>query len=182
MVGSGTALSYRRITRSAGPEPYANPPRIGGAMMLAATLNAAASSMTITAQSLAGRVVSGDRFQIGATTFEASAVAQDDGANRIVVPLTFAAPTTIASGTAVAPIWSADKRVRGIVSPMRRQLREDVLLEMRDLEVTVAARDLSFEPFPQDRVILPDGDSREVVAIIPLMADGIAYAWRLQVR
>ncbi len=182
MASSGTAITYRRITRAAGPEPYANPPRISGAMTLAATLNAAATSMTITAQALVGRVVAGDRFRIGNTTFQASVASNDDGANRIVVPLTFAAPATVASGTTVTPLWSADYTVQATVTPMGRQLREDILVEMRDLQVVVAAQNLPFEPFQQDRVVLPDGDSREVVAIMPLMADGIAYAWRLQVR
>ena len=182
MISSGTAITYRRVTRASGPEPYANPPRISGGITLAATLNAAATSLTITAQALAGRVVAGDRFRIGSTTFEASAAANDDSANQIVVPLTFAAPATIASGSAVTPLWAADYTVQATVTPMGRQLREDILVEMRDLQVVVAARDLPFEPFQQDRVVLPDGDNREVVAIMPLMADGIAYAWRLQVR
>lgn len=184
MATESGVVTYRRTTRKDGPEPYPNPPRIGGTLALAATLNAGATTMLLGASLLFGRVVAEDRFRVGtsATVFQAAGEALDDGANRITVPLTFAAPATLASGTAITPIWSADREITAIIQPLSRRLREDVLLEMRDLQVTIAATAMPFEPYVQDRIVLPGGDVREVVAIIPMMADGVPYAWRLQVR
>ena len=177
-------ITYRRITRKDGAEPYPNPPRISGALTVAATLNAGSSSLVLGATVLFGRVIAGDRFRVGAsaTVFGAQAEALDNGANQITVPLTVAAAATVAIGTAITPVWSADRETKALITPLSRRLREDVLLEARDLQVTIAAADLPFEPFVQDRVVLPGGDIREVVAIMPMMADGIPYAWRLQVR
>lgn len=185
VLGSkGGIVTYRRTTRKDGYEPYPNPPRIGGTLSLAAALNAGSSSLTIGATVLVGRIIAGDRFRIGtsATVFQAASEALDDGANRITVPLTFAAPSTVASGTALTPIWAADRELRAVIQSLSRRLREDVLLEMRDLQVTISADDLPFEPFVQDRIVLPGGDVREVVAIMPMMMDGLPYAWRLQLR
>jgi hypothetical protein len=180
----GGVITYRRTTRKDGYEPYPNPPRNSGALTLASTLTAGATSLVLGASALVGRIIAGDRFRLGATIppVEAQAEALDDGANRITVPLTFAAPATIASGTAVTPIWSADREIKAVIAPMSRRLREDVLLETRDLQITIAGADISFEPYVQDRVVLPGGDVREVVAIMPMMVDGFPFAWRLQVR
>lgn len=175
-----TTVTYRQVTKTAGPTPALNPPRHGDLLVSGAHL-AAAMTLNLSSAVLVGRVVAGDRFLIGADWVEASATATA-AANAIAVPLTYGLPNPLAGGEAVTPQWAADIDCVASVKPGMQRLVEGKLTQVSDYAITVAAADLGdITPRAED-VVTWKGMKATVLTVEPMLADGDPFAFILQVQ
>lgn len=179
--GDGRGLvTFRHIATLSGVDPAQNPPRVSG-LVVDGNPAQGDTSMGVRAAALVGRFVPGDRLFIGDAilTVAADAVAAGNAAS---LTLTAGLPGPLADGEGIAVAWVNEATCVADIVGLGRRVPDGRLIKTRDLFLTVAARLLPFEPDVGDRVTLPSGDVREIVALTPMFLDGIPISYRIQVR
>jgi len=167
----GGRVTYRHITRLAGPDPAPNPARIAGP-----------TTFGLRGTAMVGRFIAGDLLRIGDAILAVAADAVADN-NAATVTITAGLPVGLADGAAVAVEWlNVRADVPAEIQGLGERIPDGTLVEMRDLFLTIAAGNLPWPPASGDEVALPGGDIRSVVVAQPIMEEGIAVTWRVQVR
>jgi hypothetical protein len=177
----GGRVTYRHITRLAGPDPAPNPARIAGLVVNGNPL-AGATTFGLRGTAMVGRFIAGDLLRIGDAILAVAADAVADN-NAATVTITAGLPVGLADGAAVAVEWlNVRADVPAEIQGLGERIPDGTLVEMRDLFLTIAAGNLPWPPASGDEVALPGGDIRSVVVAQPIMEEGIAVTWRVQVR
>lgn len=174
-------VTYRRITRLAGPDPAPNPARVSG-LVINGNPNAGATAIALRATALVGRLIAGDILRVGTAILRVAADAIA-ASNAVTVTLSAGLPEALSDGAPVEVEWlNVRAGIPADIQGLGERIPDGTLIEMRDLFLTISAGSLPWRPASGDEVILPGGDVRAVVVAQPVMEQGISISWRLQVR
>lgn len=183
----GTPITLRRITRTGGPAPAVNPPRVAGAMVDGAH-SAFATTLSLRGAELVGRFLVGDGIALanGPVVYvSAPTIAAED--NTVVLPIAGQLGAAIADGAAASFFWAADNILHAKITPYPRQLIDGSMILPTDLRVRVAAMAIAAPPKPQDVLILEteEGAGTKLLTVIgysPLAEDNVVIAYDIQAR
>jgi hypothetical protein len=180
--GNRAKIIYRHISVQAGANPAPNPPRYANLVVNGAALPGA-STLGVRGSPLVGRFIAGDQIKlaVGGEIFNviADAVAVSNAA---VLTLSGVLPYAVSDGDPIIPIWLNERSIVADIVGLGTRVPDGHIIQTRDLFLTIAANSIPWEPRNGDRITLPSGDVREVVAWTPALVDGVPISYRLQVR
>ena len=180
----GTQITLRRVTTSAAPELLPNPPTLNDPSMDGATL-AGATTIAFSATEARGRMLAGDKLTIERVIYRVTATIESRDLDELApgfdaVTISPALRANVADGAVITPKWAADETINAVIQSYPRRLIDGTMIQARDLQVVIAAHNLT-APTETDKLII-DGDIRSIVMVVPAYARGVIMKWDIQAR
>lgn len=177
----GKQMTYRRVTKSSGPNPKLNPP-----LAVAPTVNGnfLTGVSAIDFDEVSGRVVPGDKFTISgdATVYTITNTVDDDDSDRLInVKFTPALAKDAADGTAVTFTWAADTQISARVMSYPMNQVDGDNIRLTDLMILIAGTDIDFTPMPGDNILI-NSDVIQVLSARPNYVKEMVGDWQVQGR
>lgn len=177
----GTTVTVRKVSVVAGSIPSPNPPRIEGSLTLSGAHTVGASALNVAASTLAGTIKAGDSLKVGAVTYKVTGDATST-VNTATVTITPNLASSQSDGTVVTPTWKADTKVPAAITNYNRRLVDGNLIQASDFQVSISSYQLDSIPTVSDLLIMPWGELRKIMTIVPQLVQGETVGYVLQAR
>ena len=177
---TGKVITYRRITKVAGPNPAINPPSTGSLQAAAIALTGD-TTISLTSPSVSGRLVAGDKLIIAGAVYTLTGAVTAVGNVFPGLAFTPALAADVAAGDAVSVTFSADVLVTARISGFSENMMGGTLVQIGDFNVVIPATQITFTPTIVDKLII-DGTPRSIVSVTPQYAASFPASWRIQAR
>jgi hypothetical protein len=184
----GGPIVLRKITTLAGANPAPNPP-VFDDLVVDGTLLAGVTAIDMRANPITGRLVAGDRFQLGDmiyTVVGPGAISPTTRDELPGVPFTPALAAPANDGDPVTIVsFAADTPLRALVTDFPSRLVSGETVTEKDHQVRFLAADLpaGVEPQIGDEILLQGGaEPAKIIGVSHLEIQGVHYGWACHVR
>ena len=177
---AGKTITYRRVNNLVGPNPAVNPPSTGSLQASAAAI-IGATTISLTAPSVSGRLIVGDMLCIGGNDYTITAQSIASGNVFTNVAITPPLLTNVSINDPVNATFVADMQIQARISGYSDNVIAGTLVQMGDLQLIVPATQLSFTPAITDKLIV-DGIQKSIITVAPQFAASKPGSWRIQAR
>ncbi len=179
----GKLITYRRVTRSAGPNPEENPASASALLVVGLTA-IGAGTISLDAASVTGQLIAGDTFVVAGN----AQVYTVTGGPHVAVANAFAGVTftpvlvaAAADNAAVTVTWSGETTLYARISGFPLRMIDGEMIRAEDLQVIIPKVTLPVTPNTGD-LLLIDGQTRLIVAASPAYVATEPGMWSLQAR
>ena len=184
----GGPVVLRKVTTLAGANPAPNPPVFDN-LVVDGSFAAGVMSIDMRANPITGRLIAGDRFQIGSTVYTVvapGAISPTTSDELPGVPFTPALAAPASDGDLVTIVlFAADTALQALVTDMPSRLINGETVTEKDHQVRFLAADLraGVEPQIGDEILLQAGiEPAKVISVSHLEIQGVHYGWACHVR
>lgn len=180
----GMQITLRRVTKTSGPNPAVNPPRVQS-VVVSGNHPVGATVLNLTGAALVGAILLGDVVVFSDGYAVASAGQAVAASNAVAITLNQPLAIAVAGGTAVSFSWATDKVIYAKLTRFAQALVEGERTLPTDMRVRIAAMDVATQPQAGDIILLELNEGQgprtyTVGPVFPVSEDNVVIAYDLQ--